>query len=76
MSLAGKVYQMEIMFRQSWRDVFRFFRHLSAKLRVRLAPDSQQSAEVRNSLVKSLYASPASLMIGAVAGGALSFVVA
>jgi diguanylate cyclase (GGDEF)-like protein len=76
MSLAGKVYQMEIMFRQSWQDVFRFFRHLSAKLRVRLAPDSQQSAEVRNSLVKSLYASPASLMIGAVAGGALSFVVA
>ncbi|HJT40350.1 MAG TPA: EAL domain-containing protein [Sphingobium sp.] len=31
---------------------------------------------MQDSLVKSLYASPASLMIGAVAGGALSFVVA
>ncbi|MEJ7933571.1 EAL domain-containing protein [Sphingobium sp. AN558] len=54
----------------------RFLRHWSAILRARLAPDAQQSAEVRGSLVKSLYASPASLMIGAVAGGALSMVVA
>ena len=45
-------------------------------MRARLAPDAQQSVEVQNSLVKSLYASPASLMIGAVAGTALSFVVA
>ncbi|KFG92087.1 Histidine kinase [Sphingobium herbicidovorans NBRC 16415] len=52
------------------------FRHWSAKLRARLAPDTQQSAEVQDSLVRSLYASPASLMIGAVAGGALSYVVA
>ncbi|HEX7875561.1 MAG TPA: EAL domain-containing protein [Sphingobium sp.] len=54
----------------------RLFRHWSAKLRTRLAPDFQQSAEVQDSLVKSLYASPGSLMIGAVAGGALSLVVA
>ncbi len=64
------------MFRQGWRDVSRFLRHWSAKLRARLAPETQQSAEVEASLVKSLYASPASLMIGAVAGGALSMVVA
>ncbi len=57
-------------------DVPRLFHHWSAKLRAHLAPDTQQSAEVQDSLVKSLYASPASLMIGALAGGALSFVVA
>ncbi|MET0249017.1 MAG: EAL domain-containing protein [Sphingobium sp.] len=45
-------------------------------LRQRLAPPPQQSAEVRASLVESLYASPASLMIGALAGGTLSMVVA
>jgi len=45
-------------------------------MRQRLAPPSQQSAEVRASLVESLYASPASLMIGALAGGALGLVVA
>lgn len=43
---------------------------------MRFAPDTQQSAEVQDSLVRSLYASPASLMIGAVAGGSLSLVVA
>jgi len=43
---------------------------------LRPAPDAQHSAEVRDSLVKALYASPASLMSGAVAGGALSMVVA
>lgn len=64
------------MFRQGWRDVSRFLRHWSAKLRARPAPEPQQSAEVEASLVKSLYASPASLMIGALAGGALSSVIA
>ncbi|WP_460987822.1 putative bifunctional diguanylate cyclase/phosphodiesterase [Sphingobium sp. TomTYG75] len=54
----------------------RLFHHWSAKLRAHLAPDTQQSAEVQDSLVQSLYASPKSLMIGALAGGALSFVVA
>lgn len=51
-------------------------RNLIADLRGRFAPDTQQSAEVQANLVKSLYASPASLMIGAVAGGALGLVVA
>lgn len=51
-------------------------RNLIATLRGRLAPDTQQSAEVQANLVKSLYASPASLMIGAVAGGALGLVIA
>ncbi len=51
-------------------------RNLIAILCGRLAPDTQQSAEVQANLVKSLYASPASLMIGAVAGGALGLVVA
>ncbi|BDD65478.1 hypothetical protein Sj15T_04990 [Sphingobium sp. TA15] len=41
-----------------------------------MTPDTQQSAEVQANLVKSLYASPASLMIGAVAGGALGLVIA
>jgi diguanylate cyclase (GGDEF)-like protein len=49
---------------------------LIAALRARFAPDTQQSAEVQANLVKSLYASPASLMIGAVAGGSLGAVVA
>ena len=47
-----------------------------AFLRGRMTPDTQQSAEVQANLVKSLYASPASLMIGAVAGGALGLVIA
>ncbi|BAI96176.1 histidine kinase [Sphingobium indicum IP26] len=47
-----------------------------ASLRGRMTPDTQQSAEVQANLVKSLYASPASLMIGAVAGGALGLVIA
>ena len=56
--------------------MYRLFCHWRAKLRERFAPDAQQSAEVQDSLVKSLYASPKSLMIGAVAGGSLSLVVA
>ena len=48
----------------------------SAILRTRLAQDTQLSAEVQDNLVKSLYASPASLMIGALAGGAVGLVVA
>lgn len=67
---------MEIMFRQSWRDVFRHLTSLSAKLRERFALDTQQSAEVQDSLVKSLYASPKSLTIGAFAGSSLGFVIA
>ncbi|AJR25768.1 histidine kinase [Sphingobium sp. 22B] len=51
-------------------------RNLLASLRGRMTPDTQQSAEVQANLVKSLYASPASLMIGAVAGGALGLVIA
>ncbi len=54
----------------------RHSRNLIATLRARFAPDTQQSAEVQANLVKSLYASPASLMIGAVAGGSLGAVVA
>src|SRR3546814_780522 len=57
-------------------DVSRPQRNLIASLRGRMTPDTQQSAEVQANLVKSLYASPASLMIGAVAGGALGLVIA
>eukprot|EP00456_Euglypha_rotunda_P079205 TRINITY_DN76005_c0_g1_i1.p2 TRINITY_DN76005_c0_g1~~TRINITY_DN76005_c0_g1_i1.p2 ORF type:complete len:126 (+),score=30.20 TRINITY_DN76005_c0_g1_i1:42-380(+) len=49
---------------------------LRAKLRTRFAPATQQSAEVKDSLVKALYASPASLLSGAISGGALGFAVA
>nr|WP_245405688.1 EAL domain-containing protein [Sphingobium sp. Sx8-8] len=45
-------------------------------MRARFAPDTQQSAEVQANLVKALYASPASLMSGAIAGGGASLVVA
>ncbi|MDX3900321.1 MAG: EAL domain-containing protein [Sphingobium sp.] len=44
--------------------------------RARSARDRQFHADVEESLVKSLYASPASLLIGALAGGALGSVVA
>ncbi|MGE4322581.1 MAG: putative bifunctional diguanylate cyclase/phosphodiesterase [Sphingobium sp.] len=54
----------------------RLIRHWSAQLRARFAPETQQSAEVEASLIKSLYASPRSLLIGAMAGGGLSIVVA
>ncbi|WP_420143743.1 putative bifunctional diguanylate cyclase/phosphodiesterase [Sphingobium sp.] len=54
----------------------RLFAPLSAKLRDRLTPQSQQSAEVKDSLVKALYASPASLLSGAISGGSLGLVVA
>ena len=39
-------------------------------------PQTQQSAEVKDSLVKALYASPASLLSGAISGGSLGLVVA
>nr|WP_301286962.1 EAL domain-containing protein [Sphingobium sp. OAS761] len=45
-------------------------------MRAHYAPSTRQSAEVRDSLVKALYASPASLMSGAVSGGAISLVLA
>ena len=45
-------------------------------MRARFAPRTQQSAEVQDSLVKALYASPASLLSGAISGGSLSFVIA
>lgn len=56
-------------------DVSRPF-NLRALLRGRLAPDTQLSAEVQDSLVKALYASPASLLSGAISGGSLGLVVA
>ncbi|MET0362169.1 MAG: EAL domain-containing protein [Sphingobium sp.] len=64
------------MFGQSVLNVSRFIRHRSAAKRARIATGTQQSAEVEASLVKSLYASPASLMVGAIAGSTLSMVVA
>lgn len=64
------------MLRHGAQDVPRFIRHRSAAKRAPIAPDTRHKAEVETSLVKSLYASPASLMIGAVAGGALSIVLA
>ena len=51
-------------------------RHLCAVLRARFAPRTQQNAEVQDSLVKALYASPASLLSGAISGGSLSLVIA
>lgn len=45
-------------------------------LRRRHAPLSEQSTEVRDGLVKALYASPASLLAGAISGGSLSAVLA
>ncbi|WP_037504241.1 putative bifunctional diguanylate cyclase/phosphodiesterase [Sphingobium bisphenolivorans] len=54
----------------------RLRRTLIASLRERFAPDTQQNADVQANLVKALYASPGSLMIGALAGGSLSIVVA
>jgi len=56
--------------------VSRLVRHLCAVLRARFAPRTQQSAEVQDSLVKALYASPASLLSGAISGGSLSIVIA
>ena len=64
------------MFRHGAWEVAGLWTNLIALLRERFAPDDQFSADVQDSLVKSLYASPASLMIGAVAGGALGMVVA
>ncbi|MEC3911720.1 EAL domain-containing protein [Sphingobium sp. CR2-8] len=49
---------------------------LRTALRERFAPRTQQSAEVKDSLVKALYASPASLLSGAISGGSLGLVVA
>lgn len=54
----------------------RHIQNLIATLRARFASDTQQSAEVEANLVNALYSSPASLMIGAVAGGSLGLVVA
>ncbi|WP_031295305.1 putative bifunctional diguanylate cyclase/phosphodiesterase [Sphingobium ummariense] len=56
--------------------MLRLIRHWCAVLRTRFAPGTQQSAEVRDSLVKALYASPASLLSGAISGGSLSLVIA
>jgi diguanylate cyclase (GGDEF)-like protein len=64
------------MFCDSCGDVFRPLRHWRAALRARFAPGTQQSEEVRDSLVKALYASPASLLSGAISGGSLSLVIA
>jgi diguanylate cyclase (GGDEF)-like protein len=64
------------MFGHNVRDVARLLTNCIAYLRERFAHDDQFSADVQYSLVKSLYASPASLMIGAAAGGGLGSVVA
>ncbi|MEC3949009.1 putative bifunctional diguanylate cyclase/phosphodiesterase [Sphingobium sp. HWE2-09] len=57
-------------------DVSRPLHFLRGNLRGRFSPHTQQSAEVKDSLVKALYASPASLLSGAVSGGSLGLVVA
>ncbi|MES2173237.1 MAG: EAL domain-containing protein [Pseudomonadota bacterium] len=51
-------------------------RLLKTLLERRKAQEPGQDAEVRRSLIKSLYASPASLLSGAVSGGSLGLVVA
>lgn len=47
-----------------------------SRWRAKAAIDAQQNADVRRSLVETLYASPASLAIGAIAGSAVSIAVA
>src|SRR3546814_10861851 len=51
-------------------------RDLLARWRAKAAIDTRQNADVRRSLVESLYASPASLAVGAIAGSAVSVAVA
>ncbi|WP_295187912.1 EAL domain-containing protein [uncultured Brevundimonas sp.] len=72
---------MESQSRQYALDVSRLFRLPGAALlRKRFAQRSEsvseQSVEVRDGLVKALYASPASLLAGAISGGSLSVVLA
>nr|MBA4771012.1 EAL domain-containing protein [Sphingobium sp.] len=68
---------MERLWRHYAADVSPPFRLLPAGLlRRRAAPLSEQSEEVRDGLVKALYASPASLLAGAISGGSLSAVLA
>lgn len=47
-----------------------------SRWRAKAAIDAQQNADVRRALVESLYASPTSLTIGAIAGSAVSIAVA
>src|SRR3546814_7733661 len=51
-------------------------RDLLARWRAKAAIDTRQNADLRRSLVESLYASPASLAVGAIAGSAVSVAVA
>lgn len=51
-------------------------RNLLSRWRAKAAIDAQQNADVRRSLVETLYASPASLTIGAIAGSAVSIAAA
>src|SRR3546814_19182653 len=51
-------------------------RDLLARWRAKAAIDTRQNADVRRSLVDSLYASPASLAVGAIEGSAVSVAVA
>src|SRR3546814_1476818 len=51
-------------------------RDLLARWCAKAAIDTRQNADVRRSLVESLYASPASLAVGAIAGSAVSVAVA
>lgn len=68
---------MESLLRHYALDVSRPFRLPRVDfLRRRAAPLSGQSTEVRDGLVKALYASPASLLAGAISGGSLSAVLA
>ena len=51
-------------------------KNLLSRWRAKAAIDAQQNADVQRALVESLYASPASLTIGAIAGSAVSIAVA
>ncbi|MBB4639772.1 putative bifunctional diguanylate cyclase/phosphodiesterase [Rhizorhapis suberifaciens] len=51
-------------------------KNLLCRWRAKAAVDAQQNADVRRALVESLYASPTSLTIGAIAGSAVSVAVA
>ncbi len=51
-------------------------KNLLSRWRAKASVDARQNADVRRALVETLYASPASLAIGAIAGSAVSIAVA
>eukprot|EP01136_Pigoraptor_vietnamica_P027501 Opistho-1_new@83855 len=67
---------MAMLISDKVQHVSRPLHFLRDQLRMRFAPATQQSAEVKDNLVKALYASPASLLSGAISGGSLGLVVA